>query len=257
MNHFRQLKDLVILLKKDERLPPANDLGETPASVPSGCEIEQLAYFQDQQRRLWIQEEIWNALDSLNQAALLHHEVIYHSYRVPFKLEGTSRNVRKVVGQLFSTNPGAGIQELLGAQHIGCWADLGEAPPRAGESLDEYRERAGRNGPVQTRFFYSHDLGRRNQRLVFTKLLGRRLLVPLVLEFLADQSFAFALVRDSEGRLVNLYPKEDHEQTITFGAGMFEGYRLRILRRMNEQTSLTLMTPSSEALGRVFVSSCM
>lgn len=60
-------------------LKPINDY-KSPI-VPTGCEVEQLAAFNDASGRLLIVGEIWNKLDKTNQAALLLHEVLYRQLR--------------------------------------------------------------------------------------------------------------------------------------------------------------------------------
>jgi len=80
-------------------LKPVNDADED-VLPPKGCDLEQLAYYRDDQILL-VNQEIWNALDTLNRAALFTHEVIYRQER-SLSNATNSRRARKVVAHLFS-----------------------------------------------------------------------------------------------------------------------------------------------------------
>jgi hypothetical protein len=83
----------------DEYLVPANDLGKVP-NVPTGCAIEPVARYYDKQNFVEINREIYNAMNSLNRAALIAHEVDYYWFRRFNAI--TSETARLTVAHVFS-----------------------------------------------------------------------------------------------------------------------------------------------------------
>jgi hypothetical protein len=68
-------------------------------AVPSGCKVEQIINQRDQEfpedRRFTFNRDIWEKMDSLNQAGLILHEVIYHEALSKFSyIQKTSVNSR-------------------------------------------------------------------------------------------------------------------------------------------------------------------
>lgn len=94
-NFFRSVK----FVKNISELPLAKDLGEVPW-VPSQCNIQQVAYFDDQSSTIYILKPLWDKLDSLNQAALAQHELSYMHQRMLG--EKNSKISRLHVGHAFS-----------------------------------------------------------------------------------------------------------------------------------------------------------
>jgi hypothetical protein len=93
----------VVYVGRGENMPTTNDYnGPTQFS---GCKVEQLAVFRDDQvtrsYQLIINLEIWNALDSRDQMGLLAHEFIYRSNRFTEGDKASDRS-RQLVGYLFS-----------------------------------------------------------------------------------------------------------------------------------------------------------
>ncbi|MGZ3697189.1 MAG: hypothetical protein ACXWP5_03770, partial [Bdellovibrionota bacterium] len=93
-----------------ETLPTLHDLGNTLAA-PGDCALEQLAIFNDDKNQIRVNSEIWNALDSLNQAALASHELYYHFERE--LAESTSEGTRAVVAVIYSSSPLFAVAEGL------------------------------------------------------------------------------------------------------------------------------------------------
>jgi hypothetical protein len=95
------------ILAPGQQVTSMNDVGHT-IQPPSGCRLEQVAYFNDDTDGLGNEEvevdsSIWKSFDTRSQAALLMHEIIYRQYReVGDKL---SENTRRVIGLLASTTP--------------------------------------------------------------------------------------------------------------------------------------------------------
>ncbi len=112
------LSYLDILLSKsifvDHKLPSTYDSGELRSNIPNNCRIEQLAYADDDRGRYYINREIWNSLDTMNQAALLFHEYLYEMGRV-ISEEFTSHKIRRVIGKAVSLD---GLENMYeGAIH--------------------------------------------------------------------------------------------------------------------------------------------
>lgn len=85
----------------NKKLIPTRDAGFTP-SLPSSCHYVQIAVYHDFNNKLIVNKELWDQLDSLNQAALLTHEVIYKMQRVASYAD--SYQVRSLVRELFLKN---------------------------------------------------------------------------------------------------------------------------------------------------------
>lgn len=92
--------DLVIFKTEPLKLLP--DVGAVP-ELPSGCQLEQLAYFHDSPvMSLEVNKEIWDALDTRSRAALLSHEMLYVYERS--LQEPTSESTREMVARIYSQN---------------------------------------------------------------------------------------------------------------------------------------------------------
>jgi hypothetical protein len=92
--------DRVKMTRTGERLPALPDFGAVPA-LPQGCALEQLAVFYDENPvRIAIDSEIWRALDSVNQSALVTHETFYYWERQ--MQERTSESTRAFVAHVYA-----------------------------------------------------------------------------------------------------------------------------------------------------------
>lgn len=103
--HLSRFMDIVRFTPPGDRLPLLNDRGDS-AKAPQGCAIEQLAIFETflvngaENSHVRVDTEIWGALDSLNKAALVTHELMYaHERRL---LEKTSEGTRAWVAQVYA-----------------------------------------------------------------------------------------------------------------------------------------------------------
>jgi hypothetical protein len=102
LDNLRDFFRLVKMTKAGERLPRLNDLGEI-SPLPRGCHLEQLAIFYDAKPIVVrIDSEIWKALDSLSQAALVSHELYYRRERID--KEPTSETTRALVGRIYAAS---------------------------------------------------------------------------------------------------------------------------------------------------------
>ncbi len=86
--------------KSGEKLPSVGDFGVSPL-LANGCALEQLAIFYDADWKIQVQTDIWNALDSRGQAALIDHEYHYRYLRSEYG-DKTSELVRLWVAHLFA-----------------------------------------------------------------------------------------------------------------------------------------------------------
>lgn len=91
--------DRIIFISPPDELPPIQDLGGE-VNIPHACGLEQVALYMDDTSQLYVSQEIWDHMDTLNKAALLHHEILYEQMRKDG--ERNSKRVRKIVGQIFS-----------------------------------------------------------------------------------------------------------------------------------------------------------
>lgn len=105
--YFMELeRDFQRVVKNAKVLPP--DIGLRPIddsfspALPKNCAIEQLAAYQIN-NELYIDGEIWQALDETNRAALYIHESIYKAMR-SFGAKNSVRS-RKITGYLLSGFP--------------------------------------------------------------------------------------------------------------------------------------------------------
>ena len=90
------------------QLEPIYDLGnvtEVLGQLKQGCDIEQVAIFNDKTERVQISKEAWEKMDSLSQAGLIWHELDYRESRKYYLLpENDSEKTRLNVAIVFSKN---------------------------------------------------------------------------------------------------------------------------------------------------------
>ena len=162
------------------RLRWLGDLGPTvPALNQQGCALEQLAIFDDTTQKISIDSEIWTALNTLNQAALVTHELEYAYER---KLEErTSETTRAIVGLIYSAHGVVPVLEGLPAARIHCITTLENRGENQGEDRGE-----GQSTQKGVSGFYVYPSLAENGHpsgltLQFTQLMGRPLLTRTTL----------------------------------------------------------------------------
>lgn len=101
-NHINDFLSKAFITGPGQKLPRLNDF--TTGPIPQGCAFEQLAIFDDSEVRLFIDREIWNALNNQNRAALIGHELIYRNDRMLYGYSDSNKT-RELVGRFFSTTP--------------------------------------------------------------------------------------------------------------------------------------------------------
>ncbi len=97
---FSRVRKIMKFVPPTVVLKPVDDAAEVV--LPSGCNLEQLAHYIDDELLL-VSEEIWNALSLTDKAALITHEAIYRMDRMGGAID--SRRSRKIVSHLFSGFP--------------------------------------------------------------------------------------------------------------------------------------------------------
>ena len=90
---------IVKFVNDTKDLPVANDFGKKP-QIPSQCQLQQIAYFDDASETVFVLQSIWDKLDTLNQAALVTHEIVFRNYRSLG--ENDSYNARVFVAHAYS-----------------------------------------------------------------------------------------------------------------------------------------------------------
>jgi hypothetical protein len=105
-------------------LPATNDTGRLPNVLPQGCNLEQVIVADDVHNQFFVDREIWNALNSLEQAAFITHEYLYQIARIAAD-EKTSYRIRDIVGAAASVD---GLENVFAGatqgQSIVCRASL-------------------------------------------------------------------------------------------------------------------------------------
>ncbi len=139
-------------IEDESLLPATDDLGIRP-STPLHCQIRQIAYFDDKTSTIMIVKSLWDKMDSLNQAALIQHEVSYRTFRALYDF--TSRYSRRMVAHAYAVS----------------------GPLAVTDGLDAGSLRFLTDGPNVTEFFATPMTGKREiVRLQFTTLEGRPIL---------------------------------------------------------------------------------
>ncbi|MCM2322225.1 MAG: hypothetical protein NDJ90_03080 [Oligoflexia bacterium] len=169
-----------------EHLPRLNDEGAVP-SLPFRCSLEQVAIFETDaltgKESVRVDSELWAAMDSLNQAALVTHELWYKLERE--LEETTSEGTRAAVAHLYASAGATPIREGLPEDRFECTT-------------------GGMNGYSETRtdlsFFWVHGKnvpGRGPEvTLQFFQLMGR----PIVSKAIAElPGISFLLTNYPDG----------------------------------------------------------
>jgi len=104
--NFSNFLNIVDWVDSKDQLTFVHDIGnasEVIASLEKGCDIEQVAIFNDISGRVQIAKQSWEKMDSLSQAALIQHELVYRESRKFYLLpESTSEHTRLTTALMFS-----------------------------------------------------------------------------------------------------------------------------------------------------------
>jgi hypothetical protein len=228
-----------------QRIP---DIGQS-ISIPSGCGIEQTAVYDDFTHQISINSEIWAALDSMNQMALVAHELVYRIYRVSG--DGTSENARRLVAQLYSMNPAPrqkdGIPENTGS----CWT--GNFDPKG-------------NQPAPTQFYiYPDPLNPSGSILQFTQLWGRytfsptRVRLPIHVEIghqVTDTSRSYSQYDLKYWQYDVTDPTANFDEILPLEGPVFKGYKIAVRYRFGENMRIAFLDPQNTLISNDEVSTC-
>lgn len=182
---LKKFLSIVEWVGEEEELPFLGDQGKTP-EIPENCTLKQLAIFFDDQNLVKIKESIWKLLDSLNKAALPHHELFYESERD--NAETNSESSRSYVRQAVTQN--------------------GYTPVTQGSESAQTECAAKGNGV--TSFFVRSEpnaQGTEDLTLQFTQVGGRPLLVKTTMK-VEDIVFATKLKVINQGNDMVLFPAD-------------------------------------------------
>ncbi len=112
-NELAKVRANLTFVPKGNSLTPTNDA--FPPIKKDGCDFEQLANYTSK-NELLVSQEIYDELDTLNQAALLVHEAVYTIFRT--QGDKDSQRSRKLTAQLLAVNADQRmINEMIGANH--------------------------------------------------------------------------------------------------------------------------------------------
>jgi hypothetical protein len=99
LENLRRFLRSVNFVDSPQEMPAANDAGNLPW-IPASCRLEQVAFFDDTAQSVTVLRGLWEKMDSLNQAALVHHELFYREMR-PLK-DRDSVLSRRAVAHVYS-----------------------------------------------------------------------------------------------------------------------------------------------------------
>lgn len=129
VNHFLGKIDWV----QPHSLPFLNDHGPT-VDITENCQIKQLAIFYDTKQRISVVKELWEQMDSMNQAALITHE-IYYFYERKFA-EMTSSSTRSFVRQILTSEVQQPVYFASEGAIARCTTKRSKSYPMLGQSHD-------------------------------------------------------------------------------------------------------------------------
>lgn len=237
-----------VFVPNQANMPKTADLGRVPV-LPSGCALEQAAYFDDLTMRVTINREVFESFTPLNQAALLYHESVYRQNRTVG--ERTSENVRKTVAALFSRKVFTPLRQLLAPGAIKCTGRLinPTTPPSVlGENESEFYITADPQDPSLTRFVFMRLFGRYSETPMFATVglrEVRRFLTPVRQTGYGDPVLA---VTDPNARGAHYGALEN---------GSYEGFSLQVVYQTGNVFSLGLLDRARRLQASMVVPYCV
>lgn len=208
-----------VFVETSNELPHAEDLGE--AKVPSQCQIQQVAYYEDGASTIYILRPLWEQLSSRDQAALVQHELWYRSFRDVG--EAQSVNARHAVAIAFAESGPISIEEGV--------------PPRTPE-FSSYDWKSKKN-EISSFYAINYTTGR-TTRLQFTQVAGVGMLSKTWSDFPLLQ-WNFKLGRSSEDPevvgCILTTPDVDQEYQSPIKGGL-AGYTVVMKMKTGEPVSL-------------------
>jgi len=131
-------------IPKGTRLQPTSDA--TMPNIPVECSFVQIAVYDDQAQKIFLDREYWDQMSVLDQSALILHEWIYRRARLSGSV--TSDETRKVIGQIFSGyNPEPLLSPIWNAnKKIWCGAGIEGTDQEVFEFFGVDETRNGKSG---------------------------------------------------------------------------------------------------------------
>ena len=140
-------------------LPSADDVGQTPA-LPANCSLEQVAFFNDVNQSVTILKPVCDLMSSMDQAALVQHELVYREARIYGETDSTLS--RQMVADRFDGEHIKTSLDEITSKSVR-YSALGKSPKNQKEALSQlYRTPIANPAGLM--------------RIQFTQIQGRALL---------------------------------------------------------------------------------
>lgn len=148
----------LVWVDRADLLPPADDLGKKPG-IPNQCRIQQVAYFDDVNGRIYMNRELYQEMNPRDQAGLVLHELLFHEFR--HLNESNSQSSRRQVGLSFVDSALRPVYPMPIPEENMFWFSDAIVPEQV----------SGRTARMKLAFFKS--VGIEKSVLVFESLFGR------------------------------------------------------------------------------------
>lgn len=222
-------------VEKADEMPIASDVGQLPW-IPSQCVVQQLAYFDDRSDTIYVLKPLWNQMDSVNQSALVSHELYFREFRRSG--EHTSENARRAVAHIYA---------LMGP------TPLNEGLPNGASSFSATGEGAA---PRISVFRAVNFLASGITRLQFTQLNGIALFSKTTADFPA-MTWHFELGHSTENptlvACILRTPGVNQQASAPLNGAMVRGYEIRLTLKTGEPVKMTILKDGFQVLGEGYV----
>jgi hypothetical protein len=229
---IEQIKSLFRSFRfSDDKLTTLNDVGHTLVNIPTGCALEQLAIYMDRSNEIMVDQQIWEALDFQNHAALVAHEVIYRQQRIDGG-DTTSEVTRRLIGMLFSTTPPPARKSLQLSGKPFC------------KAVDSANSRT-------TQFFI---VSNNESSTLFFDLLNGRTTLPVEAK-LPIQIDAKNLLH-GYGYTTVLNPTEEFQGGVVIQSAPYEGFKVFVNYKNRQPFSIKIADPDDSVVSESIVKFC-
>lgn len=213
------------------QLPTSDDLGVKPW-IPSTCAIQQVAFFDDASETIYMRRDLFDQLDSLNQAALVQHELWYRDLRT--LKDSTSQLARLAVAHTAALRGIVPVKDGVVEQSKRYSAsNIGFVPSVNGSSsTNEVSE------------FYLTSIAEGVMRLQFTAIQGRAQLTKTwidVPEVKWDLKLGRSTINPQFVGCLVQNPNHYMETVTPIQGSMVSGLSIRLISRTGEPVTLDLI----------------
>lgn len=231
-------RNFIFLNPEEHELPEIHDVGES-IDLPEGCKLEPLAVYLDDRKKFYVNEQIWEAMDSLNQMAMVAHELIYNEYRAMGEV--TSERVRKIISRLFSATPYPTLTEGVPQGSLRCMA----FPDQKESAVSEF-------------FIFKEDEKQNTTYLQFTTVLGRYAFFFQRIAVNANIDVLGLVPTEVEGGGHVLTPLEPEANLLETYAmtGIFGNLKIEIDYRQHQPFAITLLDRKGKVLAHSLIKMC-